>query len=100
MQERAFFDALLSQYIQAQPGDTGTFTVSQVRLYHGIPIKGRGFSGHIQRLIGTPSRGDRPFVILREQRVTKGGDPYTVYHYAKKKPDRRVSPWELEGSSR
>ncbi len=99
MQERAFYDDLISQYIQEQPDDIGAFTVSHLRLFHGGPLNGTRVSGHLRRLIRILNRGGLPFVILREQRVRKGSDVYTVFHYAKKTPGKRMSPWELQEPS-
>jgi len=84
MEERAYFDDLLTQFILEQPDDTGSFRVSQVCTHLGVSINRRRFAGHVERLIGLNQR-NRPFAILRTERVG-GRDPGTFYHFKKKKP--------------
>lgn len=89
MQDRALYDDLLTQFIQEQPDDTGRFSISQVCIYHGAPLDRRWFAGHVRGLIGSRCWNNRPFTILRSERVkSKGSDPQVYFHYAKKKPAR------------
>lgn len=98
MQDRALYDDLLTQFIQEQPNDTGRFSISQVYIHHGVPFNKRWFAGRVKGLIGLRCSNNRSFTILRSERVrNEGSDPQIYYHYAKKKPGVRVSPWGLEG---
>ncbi|MDK2989855.1 MAG: hypothetical protein PWR16_1384 [Methanoculleus sp.] len=84
MQGRAYFDSLLTRYIEEQPDDTGQFTLSQVRIGLGTSIDSRSFSAHLERAAATTRRGCRPFTIARVTRgarVKAGGYAHAVYQY-------------------